>query len=453
MFFTALLATAVFAVPSTLGDDRLSVGDDAPALSIEYFVKGERVDSLPVGKVAIVEFWATWCGPCIKGFPHLSDLQEKYADDLIIISVSDEALSTVEPFLAKPKHANVTRYTVATDPDGSMHRDWMAAARLNSIPSAFLIDRDGVLQYIGHPAAMDAALERVITGEAAEAPSANELPGMSDEQRRAMMTVDSTHSEAASALLSNLQARLASPGRLSFEQTLTIPDALRMGGPGDEAADLTVTRKGELLMAGELGARLDATRNMVLPGMPGPMAEQESVIFSPERLLLRRTGESPFMQQSLPTDGWLTITRKEARQFARELPMPIPALAVMELNPVAADPLHVLSTLLDMCALEVESEVDGLVVLSGPAAPFVAMPRGPDPTPTRLRIEFSRTGPVTVATGPADAPSLTMVLAWSDHTDAPDPALFDPGSEEPTALLPVLQERLQGMRRMGSAGG
>jgi hypothetical protein len=101
----------------------------------------------------------------------------------------------------------------------------------------------------------------------------------------------------------------------------------------------------------------------------------------------------------------------------------------------------------------VESEVDGHVVLSGPAAPFVAMPRGPDATPTRLRIEFSGTGPVTVATGPADAPSLSMVLSWSDLSDAPDPALFAPGTDEPTPLLPILQERLQSMRRMGPAGG
>ena len=58
----------------------LKVGDKAPALTIEKWVKGAPVATFEKGKVYMVEFWATWCGPCIASMPHISELQKKHKE-------------------------------------------------------------------------------------------------------------------------------------------------------------------------------------------------------------------------------------------------------------------------------------------------------------------------------------------------------------------------------------
>ena len=62
----------------------LGVGDPAPKLAVKSFVKGEPIKSLEPGKVYVVEFWATWCGPCRVTIPHLTELQKKHVDVVFV---------------------------------------------------------------------------------------------------------------------------------------------------------------------------------------------------------------------------------------------------------------------------------------------------------------------------------------------------------------------------------
>ena len=55
----------------------LAVGDNAPELKIEKWIKGGGFDRLEKGKVYVIDMWATWCVPCIAGMPHLTKLQQK----------------------------------------------------------------------------------------------------------------------------------------------------------------------------------------------------------------------------------------------------------------------------------------------------------------------------------------------------------------------------------------
>jgi len=174
----------------------LTIGSKAPSINVEHWVsdghgKFKPVETFEDGKVYVVEFWATWCGPCIASMPHLAQLQEEYADkDVQIISISDEKLEVVEAFLTKPlrnaskpakkKSADedsdqepkeepetygklTSAYSLTTDPDGSVKFDYMAAARQNGIPTAFLVGKTGHIEWIGHPMAMDSPLEKVVT--------------------------------------------------------------------------------------------------------------------------------------------------------------------------------------------------------------------------------------------------------------------------------------------------
>src|SRR3954470_5191874 len=63
----------------------LKVGDPAPALKVHDWVKGNPVESFEKGTAYVCEFGASWCEPCRKCVPHLSELQHKYKDSVRVI--------------------------------------------------------------------------------------------------------------------------------------------------------------------------------------------------------------------------------------------------------------------------------------------------------------------------------------------------------------------------------
>ena len=107
------------------------------------------------GKVVLVEFWATWCGPCVAGIPHLNELQTKYrAAGLRVISLTDDDRAKVEAFQKSAK--SPIEYTVGVGSDLS------AKYGVTSIPQAFLIGRSGKLLWQGHPAECEAKIEAAV---------------------------------------------------------------------------------------------------------------------------------------------------------------------------------------------------------------------------------------------------------------------------------------------------
>ena len=158
----------------------LTIGSKAPKLDIEHWVsngngKFKPVKEFEAGKVYVVEFWATWCGPCVMSMPHLAATQEKYAEKGVqLISVSDEDLETVEGFLKRQvKNADkddtentygklTSVYCLTTDPDKSVNEDYMDAAGQNGIPTCFIVGKSGQIEWIGHPMEMDEPLEKVV---------------------------------------------------------------------------------------------------------------------------------------------------------------------------------------------------------------------------------------------------------------------------------------------------
>lgn len=157
----------------------LTVGDKAPALHLAEFVKGEHITGFESGRVHVVEFWATWCGPCIAGMPHLADVQREYKDKgvhVMGVNIWDDP-KNVEPFMKdrgeKPSGDSMMEYTVAIEtkdnPEdirrGLMAKNWMNAAGQTGIPSSFVVDGTGTVAWIGHPSRIDEPLKQIVAGE------------------------------------------------------------------------------------------------------------------------------------------------------------------------------------------------------------------------------------------------------------------------------------------------
>ncbi len=154
------LAALCLAFTGTVhAQSKLQVGSAAPGLDVKKWFNGDAA-TIQQGKTYVVEFWATWCGPCKKSIPHLNAMHKKFADKgLIIIGVSDEGPETVSGFLTQ--QGDRMSYLVAADRDKNTSRAWMQAAGKNGIPCAFVVDRNSKIVYIGHP--LESEFERVVT--------------------------------------------------------------------------------------------------------------------------------------------------------------------------------------------------------------------------------------------------------------------------------------------------
>ena len=111
-------------------------GDQMPDFSMELLGGGTFTLSEHAGKAVLVNFWATWCGPCVGELPDFEKLQQDYADKLVILAVNcGEDAETVEEFLSE------NGYTFAVHADESYR--W--GGFLTGIPYTVVIGPDGTV--------------------------------------------------------------------------------------------------------------------------------------------------------------------------------------------------------------------------------------------------------------------------------------------------------------------
>lgn len=147
------LVPAASALPQ---DSKLKVGSDAPGIDGLSIVQGTLADQ---PRVRVVEFWATWCGPCKVSIPHINDMYRSLRRrGLEVIGVSDEKPEVVANFLRM--QGDRMSYVVAVDPDKKVGERFMQAAGKSGIPCAFVIGPNGKVAFIGHP--MDEEFEKAV---------------------------------------------------------------------------------------------------------------------------------------------------------------------------------------------------------------------------------------------------------------------------------------------------
>jgi thiol-disulfide isomerase/thioredoxin len=146
------------------------------------WVQGDPVKGFESNKVYIVEFWATWCGPCRVSIPHLNEVYKKYKDKNLVVIGQDcweQDDSQVAPFVKRMGEKMTYRVALddkqAEDKDskdhkaapqkGKMAESWMEPAGQHGIPAAFVINKEGKIAWIGHPMELkEEVIDQVLAG-------------------------------------------------------------------------------------------------------------------------------------------------------------------------------------------------------------------------------------------------------------------------------------------------
>jgi peroxiredoxin len=133
-----LIALAGF---TAIAADGLKQGDAAPPFN-SFTLEGAVPNT--AGKVVIVDFWASWCGPCAASFPELEKIYQKYkARGLVVIGVSvDEDPAKMAAFLEKHK----VSFSTVRDAQHKL----VATYNLGTMPASAVIGRDGRIAAIHH---------------------------------------------------------------------------------------------------------------------------------------------------------------------------------------------------------------------------------------------------------------------------------------------------------------
>jgi uncharacterized protein (TIGR03435 family) len=183
----ALLLTLLIAGPSApaagapKADAPPSPGTKAPPIALEGLLQAPagaeaQWDKLR-GKVVVLEFWATWCGPCVAALPHMNGLAERYKGKVQFIAITDEDRETVAAFLSKrPMSA-----WVGLDADRSV----FDAYCVKGIPMTVLVRPDGIVDAVTYPTTLkEQHLDNLLAGKPSGITSqgrlfilAGELPG------------------------------------------------------------------------------------------------------------------------------------------------------------------------------------------------------------------------------------------------------------------------------------
>ncbi|MES1180403.1 MAG: TlpA disulfide reductase family protein, partial [Verrucomicrobiota bacterium] len=146
-------------VPEGRNDVSLStsvpkVGEVAPEISAKEWINLKKTPTLADlrGKVIIVDFWATWCGPCIECIPHLNELQRKYSGkNFQLLSFVAEGHQTMDSFLTKRQ----IEYPIGLESSS------LESYGITGIPHAFVIDQNGKIAWQGDSASSE--MDQVIT--------------------------------------------------------------------------------------------------------------------------------------------------------------------------------------------------------------------------------------------------------------------------------------------------
>ncbi len=136
--FLGLITLVAFAQEKKLWA-KSYINKKAPELIVENWISDKPETQ---GKFILIDFWATWCGPCKKAIPELNAYHKKFKDKLVVIGLSDESKSTV-----KKQRNPLIEYYNAIDTRARTKTDY----EVQGIPHCVIINPKGMVVWEGWP--------------------------------------------------------------------------------------------------------------------------------------------------------------------------------------------------------------------------------------------------------------------------------------------------------------
>src|SRR5262245_6609193 len=156
-----LLAVALATLPwSVVNGQAPSIGQPAPSFELEAWTNLATGEKEPTpnslhGSVVLLEFWGTWCAPCVRAMPRIQALHDRLKDQgLKVLGISYEPVNVIEPF------AKSNGYTFALGSDPA--KRVVEAYGVASWPTSIVIGKDGKIAHVGSPYDVEPAIEKAL---------------------------------------------------------------------------------------------------------------------------------------------------------------------------------------------------------------------------------------------------------------------------------------------------
>jgi TonB family protein len=227
------------------------VGKDAFTFAMED-LEGNRVDLQSLkGKVALLDFWASWCGPCVAELPHIEKLHKDFKDrGLVVLGVNNEDVEIARAFVKRKG------YTFTTLVDEG--REVSMKYGVSGIPQVFIIDREGKVKWHalgygpGREVELRNAVENALKGVAMPAPVSTRAGAPVSPDEKVRLVVYPSGDRGVS-LIPSSGAVESSAGVLGQPTKKVMPhyppEAKRAGAQGAVQVEITVSESGKVIAA------------------------------------------------------------------------------------------------------------------------------------------------------------------------------------------------------------
>ena len=134
---------AVLLLTRPVGRDqisRLTIGSQAPDFELDELSGGSISLSSKVGNPVVINFWASWCAPCVEEMPNIQSVFEKYPGEFDVLAVNaGETPDQIQQFVLDVG----VKFPILMDQDGLVQNLY----RIRGLPTTYIIDRDGVIRF------------------------------------------------------------------------------------------------------------------------------------------------------------------------------------------------------------------------------------------------------------------------------------------------------------------